>query len=771
MIHSRYRLRNLAIAALVVALVLVFTTQQTPLPASAQAQATLSIDVPAPAVNPGSVAETTLSLTNASDSDHIFNISVDNLPRGFISANPGAIQVNDGATQAFKLDISVATTVEPGTYTGMRVAAKAQDDSDISTETFITIIVSGATFTPTPGNTSTPTRTPTTAPTTTICADGFEPDDERGDAKVIDVNAPQRRTICGPGDEDWLFFGGIAGKVYTIDVAEMVGGLDLSLELFDSSGRSLAFNDDFFDRIPPNPNDNRPRIQSFQIPVDGHYYIRVRDTAQRGGVDFFYEIALLSESYGPTPTTVTELCLDLFEPDGLPEQARLITSNEIQEDRRLCPSGDADWVVFFAKAGKRYALFTDTRRYRGPNDVYRDRQAGADTVLLLTDRDGVSPLDSNDDISGGDTLDSQIDFFPEVDGFYYAQVKNIGDIGNQFVRYDLVLQLCNFDDADCGRLGGAKNRSTPISGASPFAPSATPIEQFGTPTSTPEPTPTETAAVLNQNNDQAGAADGAFADIAFRQLWQRSDLPIAVGRITRSWMWGSNGWATRNEAYQQAASGKRLVQYFDKGRMELNIADDDRAEFVTSGLLAHELISGRMQIGANEFIDWRAASDIVIAGDSDDPNAPTYASFTQLIDETFASRIGVDVRERLRRDGTISAYRVPVRAEARLVRYIPETGHNIPAIFWQFLNARGEIYNQGRYITGPLVDWVATMGFPISEPYWVRVRIDGAYRDVLVQAFERRVLTYDPANPIGWQVEMGNVGRHYYLWRYDEALP
>jgi hypothetical protein len=34
-----------------------------------------------------------------------------------------------------------------------------------------------------------------------------------------------------------------------------------------------------------------------------------------------------------------------------------------------------------------------------------------------------------------------------------------------------------------------------------------------------------------------------------------------------------------------------------------------------------------------------------------------------------------------------------------------------------------------------------------------------------VQIFERRVLTYNPANPSAWRVEMGNVGRHYLLWR------
>ena len=41
---------------------------------------------------------------------------------------------------------------------------------------------------------------------------------------------------------------------------------------------------------------------------------------------------------------------------------------------------------------------------------------------------------------------------------------------------------------------------------------------------------------------------------------------------------------------------------------------------------------------------------------------------------------------------------------------------------------------------------------------------------MLVQAFERRVLTYTPSNSDGWKVEAGNVGRHYYEWRYGSDL-
>ena len=39
----------------------------------------------------------------------------------------------------------------------------------------------------------------------------------------------------------------------------------------------------------------------------------------------------------------------------------------------------------------------------------------------------------------------------------------------------------------------------------------------------------------------------------------------------------------------------------------------------------------------------------------------------------------------------------------------------------------------------------------------------------LIQLFERRVLTYTPSNPDAFKVEMGNIGQHYYTWRYASS--
>lgn len=780
MMRPRVHLRNFAITALILTVLLSFAAQWSASPVDAQQPlVTLVVTNSPQQANPGGTTPPfNFTLTyNGTAPSRTFTLAVAGLPAGYLASFSTPVIVNAGSSVNIPVQITIPANAVPGTQINAQLSASSPAITTPVTEpaatatSVFTIVVAGTPPVPTPTPTAPPGPTPTPGP---VCLDGFEPDNNPAAARVIDVNTTQRRTICPTGDEDWIFFGGIAGKVYTIDVPEMAAGLDLSLELFDPQLRSIAFNDDFFDRTPPNPFDLRPRIQSFTIPVDGRYYIRVRDTAGRGAVNYFYTISLQGEAAGPTPTLVPELCLDLFEPDGLPEQARLITSNELQEDRRLCPAGDADWVVFFGARGKRYFIFTDTRRYRGPNEVNLDTQAGADTIMYLVDRDGVSILDFNDDIPGLATLDSQIEFVPAVDGFYFVQIKNVGDIGNQFIRYDLTLQLCLPGQTDCGREGGTVPRATPVVAASPIAPTPTPAQVFiidpsPTRTPTPRPSPTNTPGTAQGAVDAAAAG---FADVAFQQMWQRSDLPISAQRTVRSWMWGPRALTVRDETYNQALSGARKVQYFDKARMEINNPMGDRSDpwFVTNGLLVQELISGQLQVGDNEFVA-RQPANVALAGDPGDPNAPTYASLQRLIGTRAPDLRGEEALTTLERDGRVGAYSGPRRAEARLVQYVPETGYNIPAVFWEFLNTQGEIYDQGRYTNGALVNWVAAMGYPVSEAYWVRVNVGGVARDVLVQAFQRRVLTYTPDNPPGWRVEMGNVGRHYYEWRYGETLP
>jgi hypothetical protein len=161
----------------------------------------------------------------------------------------------------------------------------------------------------------------------------------------------------------------------------------------------------------------------------------------------------------------------------------------------------------------------------------------------------------------------------------------------------------------------------------------TPVN-FDTTTPTPIVTPTPltpTALTFVEQSQPGTFVDGAsngFADESFEREWQRVDQPVARNQTVRSWVWGPRALMARTEAYVQATGGLRQVQYFDKARMEVSDADGNRASrwFVTTGLLAAELVTGRMQVGNNEFVE-RAAPAIPVAGDETDTSAPTYATF------------------------------------------------------------------------------------------------------------------------------------------------
>jgi len=278
----------------------------------------------------------------------------------------------------------------------------------------------------------------------------------------------------------------------------------------------------------------------------------------------------------------------------------------------------------------------------------------------------------------------------------------------------------------------------------------------------------------------AGPVQGAdFADSAFLRTWTRTDAPVAAGHATRSWYWGPQPICSTHEPYKEAAdgSGARLVQYFDKSRMELNNPSGDQNSpwFVTNGLLAYEMIAGLVQTG-NSTYETRSPADINLASDLDDPNAPTYHTF-QSVTSTPAGRhlspsaIGRDATLTIARDGTLGNDPAKAFYPGTVITYYdPTSQHNVPKIFWDYINQVGPIYENGRLTTGKLsVTPSFVAGLPLSEAYWARVKVGGTLTDVLIQVFQRRVLTYIPAYSAPWNVQMGNIGAHYRMWRYGNV--
>ena len=248
----------------------------------------------------------------------------------------------------------------------------------------------------------------------------------------------------------------------------------------------------------------------------------------------------------------------------------------------------------------------------------------------------------------------------------------------------------------------------------------------------------------------AGPASAAtsFASPLFQSKWTTDEA------VTQNF-WGplQNARDGQPEPYVEGiyngAAGQRLVQYFDKGRMELT---NPATNTVTSGLLATELITGKLQSGDSTFQTLQPAG-VPIAGDPDNIG-PTYASISAnaaALQSPTASTPGVPTTRLLGPTGTLGIYTGASASDpqANIATFDATTQHNVPAAFLTFRNKVN----------------LLNIGFAISEPFWSNVKVGGVLKDVLVQAFERRVLTYTPTNNDPFKVEFGNIGQHYFSWR------
>lgn len=254
-------------------------------------------------------------------------------------------------------------------------------------------------------------------------------------------------------------------------------------------------------------------------------------------------------------------------------------------------------------------------------------------------------------------------------------------------------------------------------------------------------------------------AAGGFATPAFQQRWAQDEatvtnfwgpLALASGAKTEPYAYDNPCQSTPDQPRPcdlVPAYLRRTVQYFDKGRMEDNTALPGRQP-VTSGLLVREMISGTIQTGDSSF-EQRQPAPIPIAGDPDN-TFPKYSDLTHAaIPPVLAA--GAPVTTQLNPDGSTSAATdTPTDPAAAIATTDAPTSIAVPRIFTEFRDRIG----------------LNVIGYAISGPFYVNVRVGGVERRVLMQAFERRVLTYTAANPAAYQVEFGNVGRHYYRWRY-----
>ncbi len=164
------------------------------------------------------------------------------------------------------------------------------------------------------------------------------------------------------------------------------------------------------------------------------------------------------------------------------------------------------------------------------------------------------------------------------------------------------------------------------------------------------------------------------------------------------------------------------AQYFEKGRIEDHRGESDNPAWAfTYGLLVPELMEGSPD-------------------DSVSTTSITYANLSAAHDPGRRTVVGGS------RTGVIKMVNgtfVPFDAGLGSA-----PGYVVPDYFWDYIN-RADLFPGG---------WLHDVGLPMTQVMSATVEKNGETRAIMLQAFERAVLTYDAKNPADFQVERGNIG-------------
>ena len=267
-------------------------------------------------------------------------------------------------------------------------------------------------------------------------------------------------------------------------------------------------------------------------------------------------------------------------------------------------------------------------------------------------------------------------------------------------------------------------------------------------------------------------ARAVTANEAFDAVWSSTDQAVQNGTASYSWFWGPAVHAQRFEPYLNSPGGQREVRYYDKSRMEINNpgGDPNNIYYVTNGLLTVELVTGKLKRGdgPNDIEQHQPATQYVAGDLANNPGTPTYAAFANYVTTDAKTNRSTDKTGQAATAFMSGAGQVSTTDSrgVTLAHYQSITGHNIASVFWDWFNSPTSGF---RPEIG--IDWVYTAGLPISEPYWIDSTVGGNTKRVLVQLFERRVLTYTDSNNDPYRIEWGNIGLHYRTWRDASTSP
>ncbi len=133
------------------------------------------------------------------------------------------------------------------------------------------------------------------------------------------------------GDLDVFGFEGKAGQrvIAEVEARRLDSPVDSALEITDSTGKRLAFNDDHEDKADALHTHHADSLLSITLPADGSYFVRLGDAQHQGGAEFAYRLRISpprpdfalrlvpscinASSWRLTPVTVVALRKDGFD--------------------------------------------------------------------------------------------------------------------------------------------------------------------------------------------------------------------------------------------------------------------------------------------------------------------------------------------------------------------------------------------------------------------------------------------------------------------------
>ncbi|MFC1759043.1 trypsin-like serine protease [Planctomycetota bacterium] len=233
------------------------------------------------------------------------------------------------------------------------------------------------------------------------------------DSTAISLDESIRGELELPGDVDWFSVELTAGVNY--EMATTLHSLDDTiLTIFDRDGVKIASNDD--------AGGTAASKIRWEPALDGIYFVEVKGyTDAQGSYSFWAGETVAIDDHGNGPLSSTLVASGSSE-----------GTIEVDFDR--------DWFRFNAISGVEYVIETETIGL-------------IDSFLRLIDTDGVSELESNDDIPNG--LSSRIDWTATTSGMFFFEVTGwSGDHGSYGIHFSEIIHEDDLEPND------AQNRAT-----------------------------------------------------------------------------------------------------------------------------------------------------------------------------------------------------------------------------------------------------------------------------------------------------------------------